>query len=270
VTHPILEALASDDPQRRRQACLDSTADPAGALLTDALADALGDPCKAVARAASDALVEIERRAGGVESCLRRALHDEEPTRRWGAAFTTARVEPPSPKLLPALVEALGCGDGDVRWAAARLLVETGRLHPETLPLLVGLARGGENAVVRRMATFALRELAPDRPESAAVLQEASQDPDLHVRRAAFTAMAALIDPPPSVLACLAAALECDGDAASRRLAALALGELGAHQAHSRETVGAALRAAAAESPDADLRRAIERALARLAGATPA
>ena len=48
--------------------------------------------------------MEIERRAGGVESCLRRALHDVEPTRRWGAAFTTARVEPPSPKLLPALV----------------------------------------------------------------------------------------------------------------------------------------------------------------------
>jgi HEAT repeat protein len=270
VTHPILEALASSDPQRRRQACLDSTADPAAALLIDALADALGDPCKAVARAASDALVEIGRRAGGVESCLRRALHDEEPARRWGAAFTTARVEPPSPKLLPALVEALGCGDGDVRWAAARLLVETGRLHAETLSLLVGLARGSENAVVRRMATFALRELAPDRPESAAVLLEASRDPDLHVRRAVFTAMASLLDPPPAVLACLTRALEADADAASRRLAALALGELAAGQGHAPEAVSAALRAAAAANPDADLRRAIDRALTRLEGATSA
>ena len=270
MTHPILEGLASDDPERRRQACLDSTTDPAGALLIDALADALGDPCKAVARAASDALVQIGRRAGGVESCLRRALHDEEPARRWGAAFTTARVEPPSPKLLPALVEALGGGDGDVRWAAARLLVETGRLHPETLPLLVGLVRGSESPVVRRMATFALRELAPDRPESAAALLEASRDPDLHVRRAALTAMASLLGPPPAVLERLTAALEGEADAASRRLAALALGELAAGQGVAAEFVDAALHAAANGSPDPDLRRAIDRALARLAGARSA
>ena len=265
MTHPILEGLGSNDPERRRRACLDSAADPAAALLTDALAEALGDPCKPVARAASDALVEIGRRLGGVESCLRRALHDDDPVRRWGAAFTTARVEPPSPKLLPALVEALGSADGDVRWAAARLLVETGRLHPEVLPLLVGLVRGGERAVVRRMATFALRELAPDRPEAAAVLLEATTDEDLHVRRAAFTAMASLLDPAPPVLARLDAALAGDPDAASRRLAALALGELAAGSRAAG--VRASLTAAAQGSPDPDLRRAIERALARIDGA---
>ena len=79
------------------------------------------------------------------------------------------------------MVEALHNTDGDVRWAAARVIVETGRSHAEVLPLLVGLVRGGESPVLRRMATFALRELAPDRPEAAQVLLEASRDADLHV-----------------------------------------------------------------------------------------
>ncbi len=275
MSHPIVERLAAANPEVRRQACADAASDPAAALLTEALAGALGDPCKSVARAASDALVRIGREvgdAGDVGACLRRALHADEPRLRWGAAFTQARLEPPSPRLLPALVEALGSPDGDVRWASARLLVETGRLHAEVLSVLVGLVRSCEHAVVRRMATFALRELAPDRPEAAAVLLEATVDDDLHVRRAALTAMASLMDPPPDVLTRLTDALASDPDAASRRLAALALGELGAASGEPPGTLREALRAAGSGSQDADLRRAVERALARLgagAGASP-
>ena len=271
MTHPVLERLASADPAQRRAACLDAAQDPAGTLLADALGEALGDPVKAVVRAASDALVEIARRAGGVEGALRSALHSDLPGRRWGAAFTQARLEPPSPRLLPALVEALGSSDGDVRWAAARLIVETGRLHGEVLPLLVGLVRGGESPVLRRMATFALRELAPDRPESARVLLEATRDFDLHVRRAAYTAMASLLAPPPDVAHRLLEALRADVDAATRRLAALALGEIGAA---APETVPAettrCLEDAGRACEDPDLRRAIQRALSRLAEGRPA
>jgi hypothetical protein len=158
------------------------------------------------------------------------------------------------------LVEALASSDGDVRWSAVRLLVEAGRVHGEVLPLLVGLARVGENAVVRRMATFALRELAPDRPEAADVLLAAARDFDLHVRRAATTAMASLQDPPASVALHLLAALRTDPDAATRRLAVLALGEIGAGspQAVPAETA-AELEAAARRDEDSDLRRAVER-----------
>jgi HEAT repeat protein len=186
-------------------------------------------------------------------------------SRRFGAAFTLARISPPGPRLLPALVEALSSPDGDVRWAAARLLVDAGRVHGEVLPLLTGLARGSESASVRRMATFALRELAPDRPEAASALLEAARDPDLHVRRAALTAMAALQAPPASVSAHLLGVLASDPDAASRRLAALALGEIGAGDSTCIPTeTRARLREVAAQSPDMDLRRAIERAEARL------
>jgi HEAT repeat protein len=271
VTHPILERLASDDAGARRDACAAAAEDPAAALLAPALGTALGDPSKAVARAASDALVAIARRSGGVDDVLRAALHSDSAAARWGAAFTLARIEPPAPRLLPALVEALGSDDGDVRWAAARILVDLGRLHGEVLALLVGLARTGERPVLRRMAAYALRTLAPDRPEAARVLLEATRDADLQVRRAAFTALAALEAPPPEVGARLVEALRGDPDPGSRRLAALALGELGA--ANPRALPPAArdgLRAALGASEDADLRRAAERSLRKLEGSAEA
>jgi HEAT repeat protein len=265
VSHPILERLADADPEVRRRACAEAAADPAATLLAPALGRALGDPSKAVARAASDALVAIAREAGGAEDVLRETLHGSSPAARWGAAFTLARLGPPGPRLLPALVEALGHGDGDVRWAASRILVDVGRLHGEVLPLLVGLVRAGESAEVRRMAAHALRSLAPDRHEAAQALLEASRDPDLPLRRAALTALASLEAPPAAVGRRLLEVLRGDPDPPSRRLAALAIGEIGASDPSCLpgDTV-ASLRATLGESDDADLRRAAERSLGKL------
>ena len=271
MTHPILLRLASPDAETRRSACAEAGEDPAAALLAPALARALGDASKGVTRAASDALVAIVRRGGSIDDVLRGALHSGSQAARWGAAFTLARVEPPGPRLLPALVEALASEDGDVRWAAARILVDAGRLHGEVLALLVGLVRTSESAAVRRMATFALRSLAPDRPEAARVLLEATGDADLRVRRAAFTALAALDAPPREVPARLVGALQSDPDAASRRLAALALGELGAaHPGALPAEAREALRAACLAGGDEDLRRAAERSLRKLGDGAPA
>ena len=66
MSHPIAAALASADPNERRAACAAAVEDPSAVLLADALAARLGDPVKAVVRAASDALVAIGRRSGGV------------------------------------------------------------------------------------------------------------------------------------------------------------------------------------------------------------
>ena len=266
MTHPIVERLASPDPEVRRAACAEAAADASAVLLLDALGAALGDRAKAVVRAASDALVELAARVEGVDAAVKRALRSDDPRLRWGAAFTSARIVPPSPILLPALTGALAFEDGDQRWAAARLLVETGRLHPEVLPLLLGLARGGERPVVRRMAAYCLRELAPDRPEAARVLVEATRDADVGVRRAAFTALAALIDPPPEAVARLCEVLAADPDPATRRIAAVALGEIGAADPERLPaSAGDALRrAAGGDNPDADLARLATRALERL------
>ena len=271
MSHPILRRLASPDPETRRAACAEAGEDPAAALLAPALARALGDLDKTVSRAASDALLAVARRGGSIDDVLRGALRADSAAARWGAAFTLARLEPPGPRLLPALVEALASEDGDVRWAAARILVDAGRLHGEVLALLVGLVRTSESSSVRRMATFALRSLAPDRPEAARVLLEATRDADLQVRRAALTALAALEAPPREVPARLVGALRDDPDAASRRLAALALGELGAADpAALPPEAREALRAASAAGDDPDLRRAAERSLRKLEAAAPA
>ena len=269
MTPSLLEQLASRDPAERRSACLAAAEDPAPAKLTAALCEALGDPVKGVVRAASDALVALARADEDVLTPLRDALYSGDPQRRFGAAFTSARLEAPSPQLLPALVEALANGDSDVRWAAARIIVAAGRQHAEVLPILVGLVRADEHPVVRRMATFALRELAPDRPEAAQVLLEATDDGDLHVRRAAVTAMASLVEPPGAVLDRLLGALDADTDAATRRLAAVALGEIGAALPEGHAELPERLARAQATSDDPDLARAIERALTRLAAGQP-
>jgi len=273
VNQPIpalLERLASADPDERRSACLAAVESPSAIFLADALAAALGDPEKAVARAASDALVEIATRIGGVDRAIREALHSDVPGRRWGAAFTAARIEPPGPRLLPSVVEALGSADGDVRWAAARLIVEIGRLHGEVLPLLLAMVGSAERAIQRRMATFALRELAPDRIEAAEALLAATRDADLQVRRAALTAMASLTAPAPGIAARLLEAIREDDDAPSRRLAALSLGEIGHAdpRAISPEAIHQ-LRDQEQRCQDPDLRRAIQRALARISQQTP-
>ena len=264
MSHPLLERLTSIDPDERRAACLEAATDPDGPMLAGALSEILGDPVKAVGRAASDALVEMSSSAEGVHEPVREALHSSDPKRRWRAAFTAARMAPPEPRLLPALVDGLGSLDGDVRWASTRVIVEMGRLHGEVLPIMVGLVRRGESPVVRRMATFALREMAPGRPEAAHVLLEAVSDDDLHVRRAATTAMASLEKPPRPVVERLLEALREDPDAATRRLAALALGELGAADPGMLPEEAPDALADAGASEDLDLRRAVDRALSRL------
>jgi HEAT repeat protein len=268
VNHPVLEGLRSADPAERRAACRAAVEDPSGTLLIDALGEALADPVRKVSRAAGDALVALGRLDRSVDEVLRRALRSQDAGRRFGAAAALARLTPPGPMLIPALVEALGQRDGDVRWTAARLLVDTGRLHPEVLGILLGLARADERPPVRRMAVFALRELAPDLPECARTLVQATHDDDARVRRAALTAMASLLDPPAFVLERLLEVLDGDAhdDPASRRIATLVLGELGAADpaclpAGSIEQ----LQALAASSRDEDLRRGATRALARLA-----
>jgi HEAT repeat protein len=227
VSHPLLARLRSPETSERAAACREIATDPAGTLLAEALVEALGDPEPAVARAAADALVQLARASEGevIVALLRKATRTE-GTRRIHAALALARLEPPAPGLLPALIEGLGARTGDVRWSAARTLVDVGRLHPEVLGVLLGLVRAAEDPAARRMATFALRELAPDRPEAARVLLEATHDQDPHVRRAAVTALAGLLDPPPEVRTRLAA-LRGDRDPILARLASLTLEHIG-------------------------------------------
>lgn len=226
MSHPLIERLRSPKPDERVSACRDAVEDPSATLLIDALGEALGDPVKAVALAASEALARLAREIREVKPVVRLALRSDDASRRWHAALTSARIEPPTPRLLPPIVEALASSEGDVRWRAARLLVDTGRVNPEVLPLVVGLVTRGASADVRRMAAHCLRELGPERPESTRALLEGTRDPDRSVRLAALTALAGLTDPSREVFDRLMEIIADPSDVASRKMAAYSLGVL--------------------------------------------
>ncbi len=265
MSHPLVERLRSSKPDQRVSACRDAIEDPSAILLIDALGEALGDPVKAVALAASDALARLAREIDGVEPVVRRALRSHDASRRWHATLTSARIEPPTPRLLPPIVEALASCEGDVRWTAARLLVDAGRVNPEVLPLVVGLVTGGESADVRRMATHCVRELGPERPESTRALLEGTRDPDRSVRRAALTALAGLTDPSREVFDRLMEVIADPSDAPSRKMAAYSLDALAREHADVLpKTSIAALRQIAKADPDLDLRSVAERTLEQL------
>jgi len=267
VSHPLLERLAQDDPQERARACRDAAGDPAAVLFSEALAGALTDPVPAVAAAAAGALTQLAEHHD-VKPALIAALHGDEARGRCEAALVLARLEPPSLRLLPALAEGLALPDRKQRWRAARLLVKCGRLHGEVLPLLLGLSRGDERARVRRMSRHALRELAPDDPEVAQALLEGTRDADVLARRAAYAALAALLDPPRGVVETLVGALADESDAASRRIVTVVLAQLAPlHAGDLRTAVTEALRRARAGSSDPELQRCAERALQQLADA---
>ena len=98
MTHPVLMRLRSDDASERRAACAAAVGDPSAVLLVDALADALGDPDASVMRAASDALVALDRGGPSVRDALAKALRGDDVARRWGAAsisiWATTRGRP--------------------------------------------------------------------------------------------------------------------------------------------------------------------------------
>ncbi len=268
MSHPLLERLASGDPSERARACREAADDPSAVLFSESLAAALGDPVTSVADAAADALTQLAEHHD-VKPALITVLHGGDPRARLEAALTLAKLEPPSLRLLPALAEGLALPDGNRRWRAARMLVSCGRLHGEVLPLLLGLARGDERALVRRMAHHALRELAPDDPEVAQALLEGTRDSDVPARRAAYAALAALLDPPGQIVEALIRALASEPDPASRRIVTVALAQLAPMQTDELRAIAAdALRTALAAASDPEFQRGAERALERLSDAT--
>lgn len=262
MSHSVVTRLASADADERRAACVDAADDPTAVLLLDALARALGDPEKRVAQAASDSLAKLAQTCPEVGDVVRSALRGDTPSQRWFAALACSRIEPAGPRLLPVLVESLGSEAGDVRWTAARLLVNIGREYGEVLPLMLGLARTDPNPALRCMALYCLRELAPDEPGCAQVIVAATLDQELSVRHAALTALASLSDAAESIIGRLLEVTDDPSDPTSQRIATFALGALGSRpQIQLPANAIASLRQQASDSPRDELRTAAQRAL---------
>ena len=255
----LAERLRAPDPAIRR-AAIAELAEQGGATREDlaALAECLGAGQKALERPAAEAFAALAARGVPVRDVLLGALASPLPRRRWGAAFALSLAGDPPAATLPVLLETLGADDGDLRWAAADIVVRL-RDRATLVESLRALAGSG-NAAQRKMALYCLRDLDARTPEVEQAVLRALGDDDHDVRLAAVATLARLASDRAAAAERLVHALE-RGDERLRRAAAAALGILRERSA----PVVAALRAAAA-SPDPSLRRAAEGALRRLRG----
>lgn len=216
-----------------------------------AWSERLGSEDRAIQRQACDAACRELETQPALRTELRDLLRRGSPRARFAAAWVLVRCDPPSLRVLPALLDALELPDGDLRWSAAHMLTALGRTQPEVFAVLLGEARDASRpAARRRMLLYALRELGPDRPETGELLLAALADPAPDVRRAALSSFGKLLEPD---RACLERALEiaaADPDPKLRRIAATLLPDLVQHHPDLAESAAERLeQLAGADDP---------------------
>ena len=221
-----------------------------------ALADCLGHGEKAVQRPAAEAFAALGERGVAVREVLLAALSSPEFGRRWAAAFALARLHAPADQLLPVLLETLGVEDGDLRWAAATIVIGLA----DRVEVLEGLQRllPSGNAAQRKMALYCLRDLDVRAAEVDAAIVRCLADEDRDVQLAAVSSLARLATDRSAAAEQLIRALDAT-EPGLRRAAAAGLGALGERSA----PVLAALERART-SADASLARAAAGALRQL------
>ncbi|HEX9636678.1 MAG TPA: HEAT repeat domain-containing protein [Acidobacteriota bacterium] len=190
--------------------------------IQDALIVALGDPEKAVRRVAVELIERAARRSPGWRERLGSALESPDSERRWAAAFALGRLGAPTAASLPVLLEHLGHADGDVRWAAHKLLV---RLSSEEARVRDAALRLASQAASRtkKMALYLLRDLRRRDAELERLLLAALADSDRDVRLAAINVLIKLDIALPEARAELRRLEQDDPFAGVRRAAKTAL-----------------------------------------------
>lgn len=236
-------------------------ADAAGAAAADVawLVGCFDHPLKVVQRTAGETLVALAAAGVDVADTIERAVATGPFRRRWVAAWTASRLPAlRSPAQEDVLLEALGTDDGDVRWAAARILT-AGVGAPDLAPRLLALATAG-NAEQRKMAVYCLRDLGRADAVSLARYRAALDDPSPGVRLAGMSALQRAGSGEPADARRIARLLDDDPDGGVRRAAAATLGRLGIADAEVRQRL-----ARASASDDPVLARTAHAALGRLA-----
>ena len=230
--------------------------------LARALAE-LGHARKAVQRPAAERLAAAAREDAVVRAAIAARLASTDPRERWGAAYALAHVEPAPRDAMPVLLDALASSDGDLRWAAARLVVSAIR-HEPALAALVSPLVGAQSPLQRKMALYCLRDLAGAAALDGSGIAPALGDGDPAVRMAAMAAALAVL-PSTADLADRIASLLDDPEPGVRRVAAVTLGQLGV----ATPAVVGRLDVATSSDDDA-LARTARNALSRLGASTSA
>ncbi len=214
-------------------------------------------------RLACDTLAARVRDRPELRDALLSRLRDDSRLVRFTAAFVLFHAERPTLRLLPALLDALEIADGDIRWQATQMLAALGRMQGEVFPVLLHEAQDAQSSLRRRMALYALRELAPERPDTAVACAAALNDPARDVRRAALTCFGKLSAPGRESLDGVLAIACDDPDPRMRGLAAVVLPGLVRIHPDARPEVSEIIRNLS-RSDDPSLARAAATAAARL------
>jgi HEAT repeat protein len=249
----VAERLRSADVTAMEEVAARGTAAPDELA---ALVGCLGHERKAVQRPAAETFATLAARDPTARAALDGALASGSLRQRWGAAFALSLGSDPPAAIVPVLLDTLGADDGDLRWAAAAILLGL----RDRDPIAAGLRRllDAGNAAQRKMALYCLRDLGVRSPDVQSAAIGALADADEGVRLAAMAALARLATDRAAAATHLVGALETASERV-RRAAAAALGVLG----ERTPPVVAALEAAAA-SPDAALARAAAGAMRAL------
>ena len=188
----------------------------ARSLVAEDLAPGLAQVDRAARRRACDELSGLVR-DGRVEEPVRRDLLAHADRRvRWGAAFAFWQAGLSGRDVALVALEFLGEDDGDVRWAAARILEPALAEHADVALRMRSLAVQGLPCE-RKMALLCLGAASPgERTLALAALDDA----DRGVRLAAITALGRAPDAGGMALAALRRKAHEDPDDGVRRAAA--------------------------------------------------
>ncbi len=263
-------ALNDTDPEVRQAAILEVAENPQITLpeaSLDALISCLGASRKVIQRRAAEAIAATALHDARVVEKSRAMLSHHDPRAQWGAAYALGLVsldDALDSRAMPVLLNTLASNDGDVRWAAAELIVRLGRKNPEAVSKqLIELAENG-NLNARKMALYCLRDVGGPPDQLLAVAESCCGDHHTLLKMAALSLITRIHDVGDRAATLAIRLLQGDPDGGVRRCAAVALGHLG----NRSPFVTDALRRAANAEGDIYMKRAAQGALTRL-GANP-
>ncbi len=177
---PVFEQLSSDQVPRRRAAAgivavfvRDKQRLPADKELAAALASLLEDADEQVRQHALNALLKIPQEAAAAIPLLVSWLQGDDTKERFAAAEALAKI---GPAALPALRDAAGSQNADVRRAAVYGIGEMKPVPQSEVPLLLALA-ADKVPGVQGFALASLGRARDARPEVVGFLIEALDDP---------------------------------------------------------------------------------------------
>ena len=139
---------------------------------------------KPTIRAAVGALIHLAANSPSVREKLNRRLSAGGHRNYWPVAYILGNLPRPSRDAQSALLGALDHRDPDIRWASALLLVRIAKQQPELIDSLIHLSADG-SCNQKRMALYAIRDLALSDPASLSALLTALHDAEPTVRVAA-------------------------------------------------------------------------------------